>query len=550
MGTYNVSLTVSNASYNDTETKTNYIDVTNCNYCSASGGGDEYISGVQFGTINNTGTPASGYYDYTGLSTNVYTSQTYAITVTNGTTYSTDDLGVWIDWNQDCDFDDAGENVVCEYSNSGQGTYNITVPGSAALGSTRMRVRIKYFNDDCGSPCGTTTYGEVEDYTVVIQTTSSPPIADFTADDTTPAIGQTVNFTDNSIGSPTSWSWSFSPTTITYVGGTNSGTQNPQVQFNAAGYYTVTLVATNTYGSDPETKTNYILAGTSGNWTGNTNTNWNLNTNWENFTIPTSSDNVTIPVAAANWPTYTGDFELGTQCLDITMNGSSEMTVTGNFTIPSGRSFTCNGSNLLNIGGHWTDNGSFNAGTGTVDFTGTVSSSITGPAASGAIFYDGFESNLGWNLTGEFERGAPNGLGGEHGNADPGSAYSGSNVLGVDLSGQGTYQGDYENNLGDRAYQAISPTINCTGFSNVSMSFQRWLGVESPSYDHAYIDISNDNGNNWTQIWTNTAAVTESSWGLQTLDISSYADNQSQVKIMFSIGSSDGSWQYCGWNIR
>ncbi|MCD4683035.1 MAG: PKD domain-containing protein, partial [Bacteroidales bacterium] len=89
VGTYNASLTVSNASYNDTETKVAYIDVINCNYCAASGGGDEYISGVQLGSINNTGTPSSGYYDYTSLSTNLTLSQTYSITVTNGTVYST-----------------------------------------------------------------------------------------------------------------------------------------------------------------------------------------------------------------------------------------------------------------------------------------------------------------------------------------------------------------------------------------------------------------------------------------------------------------------------
>ena len=37
--------------------------------------------------------------------------------------YSTDDMGVWIDWNQNQDFTDAGENVVCGYSISRQGTY-------------------------------------------------------------------------------------------------------------------------------------------------------------------------------------------------------------------------------------------------------------------------------------------------------------------------------------------------------------------------------------------------------------------------------------------
>lgn len=84
------------------------------------------------------------------------------------------------------------------------------------------------------------------------------PEANFIADNTTPEIGQPVSFTDLSLYSPTSWSWSISPYTFIYTGGTNASSQNPQIQFNDYGYYTVTLVADNAYGSDTETKTNYI----------------------------------------------------------------------------------------------------------------------------------------------------------------------------------------------------------------------------------------------------------------------------------------------------
>ena len=87
-----------------------------------------------------------------------------------------------------------------------------------------------------------------------------PPVANFSASTTTPIVGQTLTFTDLSTNAPTSWAWSFSPSTITYVGGTSSTSQHPQVLFVAAGYYTVTLTATNSGGSDGETKTNYINA--------------------------------------------------------------------------------------------------------------------------------------------------------------------------------------------------------------------------------------------------------------------------------------------------
>jgi hypothetical protein len=133
-------------------------------YCAASGGCDEYISQVDVGTISN----ASGcdqYADYTALSTDMAIGTGYDITVTNGNPYSSDYGYVWVDWNQDLDFDDPGEQVTMG-TNPGMGPYTgtITPPADAATGPTRMRVRIAYSTPP--GPCGTTTYGEVEDYTI------------------------------------------------------------------------------------------------------------------------------------------------------------------------------------------------------------------------------------------------------------------------------------------------------------------------------------------------------------------------------------------------
>ncbi len=94
--------------------------------------------------------------------------------------------------------------------------------------------------------------------------TGTAPIANFSADNVSPTTNQTVSFTDSSTNSPTSWSWSFSPNTVTYVNGTSATSQNPKVTFDAAGDYTVTLTATNAYGSDDEVKTNYISATVAG----------------------------------------------------------------------------------------------------------------------------------------------------------------------------------------------------------------------------------------------------------------------------------------------
>ncbi len=156
-------------------------------YCDASGGCDEFIDGVEIGSISNLASGCGNYQDWTALSTDLAQGTTVSITVTNGNPYSSDDLGVWIDWNQDLDFDDAGENVVCEADNGGQGTFSFAVPATAALGNTTMRIRIKWSGADCGAPCGATTYGEVEDYTVNVTPppTCPPPTALTTTDITT-----------------------------------------------------------------------------------------------------------------------------------------------------------------------------------------------------------------------------------------------------------------------------------------------------------------------------------------------------------------------------
>jgi len=291
-----------------------------------------------------------------------------------------------------------------------------------------------------------------------------------------------------------------------------------------------------------------------GLWTGATSSAWNTPSNWYNNQVPASATNVTIPSSASNWPTFAGNLTLGTTCNNITMDGSSELTVTGNLIIAAGTSLTSNAYSIIHVGGNFDKSGTFNTGTSTVDFYGNTTSTVTGSGATWGILTDGFETNSGWTLAGEFQIGSPQGLGGGTGgnNPDPTAAFAGSNVLGVDLTGLGNNPGNYEPNLGDRAYQAISPTYDFSGYANVTLSFRRWLGVQNGNQDKAYIDLSIDNGNTWniaSPIYENPAGATsETSWSLQSYAIPA-ADNQSQVKIRFSVGVTNQNQQYCGWNI-
>jgi chitodextrinase len=147
------------------------ITTTQFTYCTSQGNSvaDELIGNVQFNTINNTSTGGTGYTDFTAISTNVTlgTSQTITIIPTwTGTIYN-EGYAVFIDYNRDGDFDDAGETVWTKAASKDtpvSGTF--TIPLTATPGSTRMRVSLRY--NAIPTACLTYDFGQVEDYTVIL----------------------------------------------------------------------------------------------------------------------------------------------------------------------------------------------------------------------------------------------------------------------------------------------------------------------------------------------------------------------------------------------
>ena len=139
-------------------------------YCSSAGTNSsyEYINKILIGTINNTSGNNNGYGDFTSMNTNLAGGSTASITLTPGfsrTAYR-EYWNVWIDYNHNGVFTDAGEKVI-----TGNGTAAIVktfvIPTTALNGTTRMRIQMTY-NGAAATSCTTFTYGEVEDYTVTV----------------------------------------------------------------------------------------------------------------------------------------------------------------------------------------------------------------------------------------------------------------------------------------------------------------------------------------------------------------------------------------------
>lgn len=132
---------------------------------------EEWIANVTIGDINNTTGSDNGYGDYTGISTDLVSFQAYNVSLTPGFDgFSFPEwFKIWIDFNQDGDFDDPGEEAFDAGSTS-QAVVNGTliVPGSAVPGLTRMRVVMKWNGEPEGPCVEDFDYGEVEDYCVNI----------------------------------------------------------------------------------------------------------------------------------------------------------------------------------------------------------------------------------------------------------------------------------------------------------------------------------------------------------------------------------------------
>jgi len=273
-GSYTVSLTATNVGGSNTATKSGYITVTVAppvaNFTGSPTNGTAPLT-VQF-TDTSTGSPTSWSWSFGDGGTSSSQNPSHQYTAAGSYTVSLTATNV------------GGSNTATK-----SGYITVTVPppvanftGSPTNGTAPLTVQ--FTDTSTGTPTswswsfgdgGTSSsqnpshqYTAAGSYTVSLTATNvggsntatksgyvtvtvPPPVASFTGSPTNGTVPLTVEFTDTSTGSPTSWSWSFGD------GGTSS-LQNPSHQYTAAGSYTVRLTASNAGGSNTATKSGYI----------------------------------------------------------------------------------------------------------------------------------------------------------------------------------------------------------------------------------------------------------------------------------------------------
>lgn len=208
-------------------------------YCPSKGiyASEEWISKVAFGSFShNSG--SAGYSDFTNLVINAAPGNAYDVSITpafSGQLWE-EYFRVWIDFNQDLDFDDPGENVFSAGPSSETVNGVVTIPLGAIPGETRMRVSMKW--GSFPNSCESFSFGEVEDYTLKIEGGGDPSCdvpGGLAVADITPS---SANLSWNTVGTASSYDLRFRPAGGVYTQVDNiAGTSYPLTGLTAATTY-------------------------------------------------------------------------------------------------------------------------------------------------------------------------------------------------------------------------------------------------------------------------------------------------------------------------
>jgi hypothetical protein len=291
------------------------------------------ITNVTYGTVNNTtGAETGNYGDYSAQSSSHQQASSVPVSIkwqTDTYDYLTK---IWVDWNNDLDFDDAGEEVASGTSTTTgvtaptthQLTLNVAIPGTQAVGNYRMRIG----SIDAGTviPCYTGSYGSYEDYTLTVVTgvpCSGAPTG--VAISPTSAIGcgtASANFiaSTTSGGTGITYQWQSSPAganTFTSISGATDYTYSATGVTTSTDYRCVVTCSGNSTNSNVATITIEAIPANDDPCNA---TNMVLNTTYSGFTncatVATSPAEPTIASSVLNntvWfkftPAATGNYQ-------------------------------------------------------------------------------------------------------------------------------------------------------------------------------------------------------------------------------------------------
>ena len=289
-GTYDVTLSATNANGTDDTTMVAYITVNPCNTPNAN-----------FTTANTTicegdcigfqdltsGSPTSWNWTFTGATTTSSTDQnptnicyptagTYDVTLSASNANGTDDttmtayITVIVCGNAPTPNFSASNTSLCEddcidftdLSTGGASAWNWSFPGSTQGSSTAQNP-----TGICYPTAGTydvtlsvTNANGTADTTIasyIVVTTCTTPTAAFTPSQTTICTGSCITFADASTGGVTGYQWTFNGGSPASANTADPGT----ICYSGAGTYDVELIVTNSAGSDTMTTTITVNAG-------------------------------------------------------------------------------------------------------------------------------------------------------------------------------------------------------------------------------------------------------------------------------------------------
>ena len=263
-GTYTVALTATNAGGNNTCTKSNYITVTNIVYLDASSygqGGSVYISGA----LSDTYTENSQYLVLGSDANHCYRSYFFFTPGYTAAQISSMEVETKFHTSRS----DTPHFTFYMYKPPPINAWTVMYAGLWNTTDTWMNYSTTSISDYIDSNgqiqimlCGCPTSGNSNDYQVswdvvnlklALAGGGNAPVANFSGSPTSGTAPLGVTFTDSSTNTPTAWSWTFGDSST-------STAQNPSHTYSSAGTYTVALTATNSYGNNTCTKSNYITA--------------------------------------------------------------------------------------------------------------------------------------------------------------------------------------------------------------------------------------------------------------------------------------------------